>query len=176
MSALMENSLTSMKAAFPTAPEPIHRMSTLTSLIDLVMHMCHCSQTQKTPASGTMNILFLAASPDLHLYFTNKVYPSSYFPFPKEVDDILDFSACTSNNERERLKTTLAHDQKLKRTQSWWILPSPMFSSQIYQKRFVKHTSWSAWNNQTLFFSTCSTGSSQSTGKRQPMIARQIGR
>jgi hypothetical protein len=44
-----------------------------------------------TPASATMNMLFLAASPDLYLYFTNKTYPSSYFPFPKEVDDIPDF-------------------------------------------------------------------------------------
>jgi hypothetical protein len=98
MSALAETSLTSMKAAFPTAHTPIHGISTLASLIDLMMHMCHCSQTQKTPSSATMNMLFLAASPDLYLYFTNKTYPSSYFPFPKEVDDVPDFSACTSDN------------------------------------------------------------------------------
>jgi hypothetical protein len=112
MSALMETSLTSMKAAFLTAPTPIHGIPTLTSLINLVMHMCHCSQTQKTPASATMNTLFLAASPDLYLYFTNKTYPSSYFPFPKEVDDVPDFSACTSDNERKSLKARHARDQK----------------------------------------------------------------
>jgi hypothetical protein len=111
MSALTESSLTSMKAAFPTAPTPIHGIPTLASVINLMMHMCHCSQTQKTPASATMNILFLAASPDLYVYFTNKTY-SSYFPFPKEVDDIPDFSACTSNNEHESLKATHAHNQK----------------------------------------------------------------
>ncbi len=99
MSDLTETSLTSMKAAFPTAPTPIHGIPTLASLIDLMMHMCHCSQTQKTPASATMNMLFLAASPDLYLYFTNETYPSSYFPFPKEVDDVPDFSTCTSGNE-----------------------------------------------------------------------------
>ncbi len=112
MSALTETSLTSMKAAFPTKPTPIHGIPTLPSLINLMMHMCHCLQTQKTPASATMNMLFLAASPDLYLYFTNKTYPSSYFPFPKEVDDVPDFSACTSNNERKRLKATHALDQK----------------------------------------------------------------
>jgi hypothetical protein len=76
------------------------------------MHMCHCSQTQKTPASARINMLFLAALPDLYLYFTNKTYPSSYFPFPKEVDDVPDFSACTSDNKHESLKATHAHNQK----------------------------------------------------------------
>jgi hypothetical protein len=116
MSGLTEISLTSMKAAFPTAPAPIHGIPTLVSLIDLMMHMCHCLQTQKTPASATMNMMFLATLPDLYLYFTNKANPSSYFPFPKEVDDVPDFSACTSDNECESLKATHAHDQKLKRT------------------------------------------------------------
>jgi hypothetical protein len=55
---------------------------------------------------------FLATSPDMYSYFTNKTYPSSYFPFPKEVDDVLDFSACTFNNERKSLKATHAHDQQ----------------------------------------------------------------
>jgi hypothetical protein len=53
-------------------------------------------------------LLFLAASPDLYLYFTNEAYPSSYFPFPKEVDDAPDFSACTSDNEHKSLKATHA--------------------------------------------------------------------
>jgi hypothetical protein len=101
-----------MKAAFPTAPTPIHGIPTLASRIDLMMHMCHCSQTQKTPASATTNILFLAASPDLYLSFTNKTYLSSYFPFPKEVDDVPDFYACTSDNECKSLKATHACNQK----------------------------------------------------------------
>jgi hypothetical protein len=113
MSALTEASPTSMKAAFPTAPvEPIHGIPTLALLISLMLHMCHCSQTQKTPASATMNMLFLAASPGLYLCFTNEAYPSSYVPFPMEVDDIPDFSVCTSDNEHKSLKTTHARDQK----------------------------------------------------------------
>ncbi len=75
ISALTETSLTSMNAAFPTAPEPIHGIPTLASLIDLILYTCHCSQTQKAPALATMNMLFLAASPDLHSYFTNNAYP-----------------------------------------------------------------------------------------------------
>jgi hypothetical protein len=112
MSALAETSLTSMIAAFPTAPTSIHGIPSLASLIDLMMHMCRYLQTQKTAASASMNMLFLAALPDLYSYFTNKTYPSSYFPFPKEVDDVPDFSTCTSNNERKSLKATHAHDQK----------------------------------------------------------------
>jgi hypothetical protein len=61
---MTETSLTNMKAAFPTAPEPIHGIPTLPFLINLMLHMFRCSQTQKTPASATMNMLFLAASPD----------------------------------------------------------------------------------------------------------------
>jgi hypothetical protein len=66
-----------MKAACPTAPEPIYGIPMLVSLIDLMLHMCQCSQTQKTPASATMNMLFLAASSNLYSYFTNKTYQCS---------------------------------------------------------------------------------------------------
>jgi hypothetical protein len=112
MSALTETSPTSMKAAFSTAPEPNHGIPKLSLLINPMLHMCHCSQTQKTPALATMNMLFLAASPGMYLYFTHKAYPSSYFPFPAEVDDVPDFSACTSNNECNSLKATHSRDQK----------------------------------------------------------------
>jgi hypothetical protein len=112
MSVLMGTLLTSMKAAFSTAPTPIHRIPTLASLINLMMQMCCCLQTQKTPASATMNMLFLAASPDLHSYFTNKTHPSGYFSFPKEVDDARDFSACTSDNKHKSLKSTHARNPK----------------------------------------------------------------
>jgi hypothetical protein len=59
-----------------------------------------------------MNMLFFAASSDLYSYFTSEAYPSSYFPFPKEVDDIPEFSACTSDNKRESLQAAHARDQK----------------------------------------------------------------
>ena len=112
MSALTEISLTSMKAAFPAAPDPIQGIPTLVSLIDLMLHICHCSQTQKTPASATMNMLLCAASPGLYSFFTNKAYPTNYFLFPAEVNSIPDFSACNSDHEHETLKATNARDQK----------------------------------------------------------------
>jgi hypothetical protein len=92
MAASMEISLTSMKAAFPAAPDPIQGIPMLPSLIDLMLHICHCYQTQKTPASAKMSMLFCAASPGLYSFFTNESYPTNYFPFPAEVDSIPDFS------------------------------------------------------------------------------------
>ena len=84
----------------------------LESLIDLMLHICQCSQTQKTPASATMNMLFCAALPGLYSFFTTEAYPSTYFPFPNEVDAVPDFSTCTSDNECETLKATNALDHK----------------------------------------------------------------
>jgi hypothetical protein len=101
-----------MKDAFSTAPEPIHGIPMLASLINLMLQMCQNSQTQKTHASAKMNMLLVAASPDLYSYFTNKAHPSSYFLFPKEVDDVQDFSACTPDKKRKSLKATHAYNQK----------------------------------------------------------------
>jgi hypothetical protein len=112
MSSLTENSLTSMKAAIPAAPDPIQGIPKLASLIDLMLHMCRCSQTQKTPASDKMNMLFCAVSPGLYSFFTTEAYPASFFPFPPEVDAVLDFSTCTSDNEHKTLKATNSCDQK----------------------------------------------------------------
>jgi hypothetical protein len=92
MSATAETSLTRMKAAFPAAPDPIHGIPTLASLIDLMLHICRCSQTQKTPASATMIMLLCAASQGLYSFFTTEAYPSTYFPFPNEFDAAPDFS------------------------------------------------------------------------------------
>jgi hypothetical protein len=113
MSTLMETSLTSMKAAFPTAPEPIQGILTLVSLINLMLHMCCCAQTHKTPASTRMIMLFCTASPGLYSFFTMEAYPASFFPFPTEVDAVPDFSGCTTNNAYETLKSTHALARKM---------------------------------------------------------------
>jgi hypothetical protein len=112
MSSLLETSLTSMKGAFPAAPDPIQGIPTLTSLIDLMLHICRCLQTQKTPASATMNMLFCAVSPGLYSFFTQEAYPADYFPFPNEVDAVPDFLACNSDNESKTLKATNACGRK----------------------------------------------------------------
>jgi hypothetical protein len=59
-----------------------------------------------------MNMLFCAASPSLYSFFTTEPYPSTFFPFPVEVDAVPDFSTCNSDNERETLKATNACDRK----------------------------------------------------------------
>jgi len=84
----------------------------LASLIHLMLYICHCSQTQKTPASATMNMLFCAASSGLYYFFMQEAYPSTFFPFPNEVPSVPDFSTCNSDNEHETLKATNAHDRK----------------------------------------------------------------
>jgi hypothetical protein len=88
MSALTETSLTSMKVAFPTASKPVQGILMLQSLIELMLHMCRCAQTHKTPASKDMNMLFCAATPDLYAFFTKEAYPTTFFPFPKEVEEV----------------------------------------------------------------------------------------
>jgi hypothetical protein len=97
-----------MKAAFPTDSEPIQGILTLASLINLMLHMCRCAQTHKTPAFTRMNMLFCAASPGLYSFFTTEAYPASFFLFPTEVDAVPDFFGCTTNNARETLKSTHA--------------------------------------------------------------------
>jgi hypothetical protein len=101
-----------MKAAFPAALDPIQGIPMLTSFINLMLHICRCLQTKKTPASATMNMLFCAVSHDLYSFFTNETYPIDDFPFPDEVDSIPNFSACNSDNEHKTLKATNARNQK----------------------------------------------------------------
>ena len=84
MSSLTETSLTGMKAAFPTASDPIQGIPMLASGIYLMLH-CQCSQMHKTPALATMDMLFCAASPGLYLFFTNKMYPSSFVHILKKL-------------------------------------------------------------------------------------------
>jgi hypothetical protein len=104
-----------MEAAFPAAPDWIQGMPMLKSLIDLMLHICQCSQTQKTPASARMNMLFCAASPCLYSFFTSEAYTLQViFPFPNKLYAVPDFSACTTENEHKTLKVKAmnAGDQK----------------------------------------------------------------
>jgi hypothetical protein len=112
VSALTETSITSMKTAFPTAPELVQGIPMLQSLIELMLHMCWCTQTHKTPASKDMNMLFCATAPDLYAFFTKEAYPKEFFPFPKEVEEVPDFKNCMDNNQREMLKSTHALAKK----------------------------------------------------------------
>jgi hypothetical protein len=101
-----------MKTAFPTAPKPVQGIPTLQSLIELMLHMCWCAQTHKTPASKDMNMLFCAAAPDVYAFFTKEAYPKEFFPFPKAVEEVPDFTNCTDDNQHETLKLTHALARK----------------------------------------------------------------
>ncbi len=57
-------------------------------------------------------MLFCAALPGLYSFFTTETYPASFFPFPTEVDAVPDFSGCTTDSERETLKSTHALARK----------------------------------------------------------------
>jgi hypothetical protein len=50
-----------------------------------------------------MNLLYVAVDPSLYTYYsagkayTHAVYP---FPFPDNINEVLDFTTCTNDNER----------------------------------------------------------------------------
>jgi hypothetical protein len=103
------------ESCLPAAPESINRIPTLTSIINLMLYICWCSQTQKTLASTAMNVLFYAFSPGLYSLFMSGAYPTNLlWPFPAEVDDVADFPACQSDNKRETLKSKTCPQPKNK--------------------------------------------------------------
>jgi hypothetical protein len=61
-----------------------------------------------------MNMLFCAAAPDLYAFFTKEAYPTTFFPFPKEVEEVPDFNNCTDDNQCEMLKSTHALAKKIR--------------------------------------------------------------
>ncbi len=59
-----------------------------------------------------MNMLFCAAAPDLYAFFTKEAYPTTFFPFLKEVEEVPDFNNCTDDSQHETLKSTHALAKK----------------------------------------------------------------
>jgi hypothetical protein len=112
MSTLTETSLADMKGGFPPAPEPIHGIPTLTSLIDLLFHLCQCAQTHRSPASAKMNLLFCAAPRDVYAFLTTEAYPDAFAPFPPVIADVPDFSQCTNENKHAAARAMHARDKK----------------------------------------------------------------
>jgi hypothetical protein len=101
-----------MKAGFPPAPEPIQGIPTLQSLIELLFHLCRCAQTQQSPASATMNLLFCTAPCDVHAFLTTEAYPDTFAPLPPKVADVPNYTACTNNKDHAMAKATHARDKK----------------------------------------------------------------
>jgi len=78
MSTMTETTLLDMKAEFPPLPELIQGILTLQSLIELLFHLCRYTQTQRSPASATMNLLFCAAPCDVYFFLTTEAYPDAF--------------------------------------------------------------------------------------------------
>ncbi len=57
-------------------------------------------------------MLFYAMSPGLYSFFTNEAYPTSYFPFPIEIDAVPNFATCQTDNKHKTLKATHICNQK----------------------------------------------------------------
>ena len=87
MSTLTEIFLADMKGGFPPVPKLIQGIPNLTSLIDLLFHLCQCAQTHRSPASAKMNLLFCAAPRDVYTFLTTEAYPDAFAPFPPVVAD-----------------------------------------------------------------------------------------
>jgi hypothetical protein len=114
MSTTNETSLADMKIGFPQALEPIQGIPTLQSLIKLLLHLCRCVQTQRSPASATMNLLFCAAPPDVYVFLTVEAYPAAFAPFPPIMPDVPDYTECTNNNKCATVKAMHTIDKKMR--------------------------------------------------------------
>ena len=122
-----------------------------------------------------MNMLFCAASPGLYSFFTNKAYPSTFFPFPTEVPSVPDFSTCNFDNEHETMKATNARNHKLRADiVTMNAALSDVFFVNLPKAICERHEPICMKQPNTVFH-TCLTGSSRSMAKQQPKIAKIIG-
>jgi hypothetical protein len=65
-----------------------------------------------------MNMLFCAATPDLYAFFTKEAYPTTFFLFPKEVEEVPDFNNCMDDNQQKRSSQRTLLPRKPERTLS----------------------------------------------------------
>ncbi len=102
-----------MKGGFPPSPKPIQGIPMLQSLIELIFHLCRCAQTQRSPTSATMNLLFCAAPCNVNAFLTTEACPDAFAPFPPEVPNVPDYTACVNDNGRATVRATHAWDKKM---------------------------------------------------------------
>jgi hypothetical protein len=96
-----------MRAGFPTPPEPSLGAPNLFILNVLLQYICKCAQTHKSTISKKMNLLYVAVDPGLYTHYSaGEAYPADDYPFPNDVDEVPDFSACNNDNDRAAEKIT----------------------------------------------------------------------
>ena len=104
-----ETSSATMRAGFPTLPDATLGAPNLFILNDLLQYICKCAQTHKSTISKKMNLLYVAVDPDLYLHYSaGEAYPDDSYPFPDDVDEVPDFSGCTTDNDRAGAKISHA--------------------------------------------------------------------
>ncbi len=112
MSTMTKTTLLDMKAGFPPLPEPILANPMLQSLIELLFHLCCCAQTQRSPASMTMNLLFCAAPRNVYALLTTEAYPNAFAPFLPKGPDVPNYTTCINNNDHAMVRATHAQGKK----------------------------------------------------------------
>ena len=61
----------------------------------------------KSTISKKLNLLYVAVDPSLYTHYSaGKAYPHEMYPFPDNVNEVPDFTACTNNNELVAAKIT----------------------------------------------------------------------
>jgi hypothetical protein len=145
----------------------------LQPLIKLLFHLCRCAQTQRSPASATMNLLFCTAPRDDYVFLSSEVYPNAFAPFLPEVPDMPDITTCIDNNDRAMVQAMHARNKKTRAdigtiNTTLAIVFLEVMSSQVrasFQQRRLR--------KQTLFLWTSSSGLWNNTAKQRPRTARQ---
>jgi hypothetical protein len=74
-------------------------------LIDLLQYIYKCAQMHKSTISKKINLLYVAVDPSLYTHYSaSKAYPQDMYPFPDNVDEVPNFTACTNNSKRATAK------------------------------------------------------------------------
>ena len=104
-----ETSSATMRAGFPTPPVATLGAPNLFILNYLLQYICKCALTHKSTISKKMNLLCVAVDPNLYLHYSaGEAYPNNSYPFPADLDEVPDFSACTTDNDCVSAKITHA--------------------------------------------------------------------
>ncbi len=86
-----KTSSATMRAGFPTPPEPTLGSPNLFILNNLLQYFCKCAQTHKSTISKKMNLLYVAVDPALYThYLAGKAYPADQYPLSNDVDEVPD--------------------------------------------------------------------------------------
>ena len=89
-----------MHAGFPTPPVPTLGAQNLFILNNLLHYICKCTQTHKSTISKKIN-------PSLYTHYSaGKAYQHAKYPFPDNIDEVPNFTACTNDNKCAAAKIT----------------------------------------------------------------------